>query len=520
MARFNLVSAALVISILGCGIGLATSADAKVTKLEFASQQSYGTFRPGEYVWWQGMIHGELAPSEKIPDLDKAARNAHGMVEYSTKFSLMFPKDPKAGNGTLLVDIPNRGRVYAQGLYDSPRDEPFESGTTEVGTGFLQDHGFAVAEVQWELGQGADLPTFTDGSGQKHFIEGVGFAIVRDATDFLKNATADTAGTANPLHGAIKRILASGKSQSGRYLKTFLYNGFNMVDGRRVFDGMHVMVSGAGMLPIMQSGTGPKSSATGAPEFSNPEFPGVHDGVLTIGDIIKHVQERDEKPPLMIMLSSTTDFYSLRASLGRTGGDGINEVPIPANVRMYDIAGASHAVLLKAKCNLPPAKLDWSPVSRATLLRLDDWVAKGIEPPANRLMPLEPAKDNPTVLRAPANLPKAVIEIPKRDADGNALGGVRLPDMQVPLGVNAQQNSPLSFTCMLAGAYVAFPRAQADADAAHDTHRPVLERYKTRNEYVNLIRGAARDLEHEGFLLPDDAAVIIQSAAANPLWRN
>jgi hypothetical protein len=48
----------------------------------------------------------------------------------------------------------------------------------------------------------------------------------------------------------------------------------------------------------------------------------------------------------------------------------------------------------------------------------------------------------------------------------------------------------------------------------------VLERYKTRNDYVNLVRIAARDLERDGFLLPDDAAVIIQSAAANPLWRD
>jgi hypothetical protein len=518
MARFGFASAAFAISILGCG--LATSASAKVTKLEINSQQSYGTFKPGEYVWWQGKISGELAPSEKIPDLDKAAKNARGMVEYSAKISLMFPKNPKSGNGTLLVDIPNRGRVYAQALYDSPRDEPFESGTTDVGNGFLQDHGFAVAEVQWELGQGADLPTFTDGSGQKRFIEGVGFAIVRDAADFLKNAAADSAGTANPLHGTVKHMLASGKSQSGRYLKTFLYNGFKMAEGRRLFDGMHVIVSGAGMLPIMQSGIGPQSSATGAPEFSNPEFPGVHGEILTIGDVLKHVRERGEKPPLIVMLSSTTDFYSLRASLGRTGGDGTTEVPIPANVRMYDVAGASHAILPKMKCELPYARLDWTPVLRATLLHLDDWVTKGTEPPANRLMPLEPARDNPMVLRAPSNLPKAVIEIPKRDADGNVIGGVRLPDMQVPLGANAQQNPPLSFSCMLGGAYVAFPRTQAEADASHDTHRPVLERYKTRNDYVNLIRGAARDLEHDGFLLPDDAAVIIQSAASNPLWRN
>jgi hypothetical protein len=116
-------------------------------------------------------------------------------------------------------------------------------------------------------------------------------------------------------------------------------------------------------------------------------------------------------------------------------------------------------------------------------------------------------------------LPKAVIEIPKRDQDGNAVGGVRLPDMEVPLGVNARQNPPLSFQCMLAGAYVAFPLTQADADAAHDAHRPILARYETRNDYVNRVRTAARALQRDGFLLPDDAAIIIQSAAANPLWR-
>src|ERR1700761_1633267 len=207
MTRRISLSAALAVSALACTVGLATPAAAKVTKLEISSKDDFGTFKPGDYVWWQGRISGELSPSEKIPDLEKAAKNARGMVEYSAKISLMFPKNPKSGNGTLLVDIPNRGRVYAQALYNSPRDEPFESGTNEVGTGFLQDHGFATAEVMWEMGQGADLPIFTDGSGKKHFIEGVGFAIVRDAPDFLKNASADSAGTANPLHGTVKHVL-------------------------------------------------------------------------------------------------------------------------------------------------------------------------------------------------------------------------------------------------------------------------------------------------------------------------
>jgi hypothetical protein len=500
-------------------VGISASADAKVVRLEIASMQSYGTFRPGEFLFWEGRVVGELQPAEKIPDIEKAPRNPNGLVEYSAKIALIFPKNPESGNGVLLVDIPNRGRPYAQALYNSPRDEPFEAGTFEVGTGFLQDRGFAIAEVQWELGQGAELPSFTDSVGQKRFVEGVGFAIVRDAADFLAHATSDTTGAANPLHGTVKRTLAAGKSQSGRYLKTFLLNGFNIAEGRSVFDGMHIFVSGAGMLPIMQSGTGPQSSASVIPTFANPEVRGVNEDVLTIGDVSKSLAARGEKSPFMILINTTTDYLSLRASLSRTGAEGTAEQPIPGNARVYDIAGASHVVVPRANCGLPPARLDWSPVSRATLLHLVDWVAKGAEPPNNRLMPIEEAGNDPTVLRAPAHLPKAVIEIPKRDADGNSVGGIRLPDMEAPLGVHAGQNPPLSLLCALAGAYVAFPRTQDDPRAERDPHRPVLDRYNTRNEYVDRIRAAARKLEQDGFLLSDDAVIIIQSAAENPLWR-
>ena len=63
---------------------------------------------------------------------------------------------------------------------------PFLSGTLEQGTGFLQDHGFAVAEVYWELGQGADLPSFADADGKTRFVEGVGFAIVARCRGLLR----------------------------------------------------------------------------------------------------------------------------------------------------------------------------------------------------------------------------------------------------------------------------------------------------------------------------------------------
>jgi alpha/beta hydrolase family protein len=493
---------------------------AKVTRLEITSKQPYGTFRAGDYVIWQGRVHGELAPTESIPDIDKPARNARGQVEYSARLILFMPSDPRKGDGTLLVDVPNRGNAYSRALYNSPRDEPYQSGNLEPGNGFLEDHGIASAEVYWELGKGADLPSFTDGEGKKRFVEGVGFAIMRDAADFLAHGSADDAGTPNPLRGAVKRVLGSGKSQTGRYLKTFLLNGFNRVEGRRVFDGMHIFVSSAGLLPILQSGTGPESSANTTPSFAKPDFRGVYEGPFTIGEIVAKVEARGETPPKMILFNTQTDYLSLRASLSRTGADGTTEQAIPAVARVYDIPGGAHATVLARKgCTLPTNRLDWTPVSRAMFLRLESWVARNQEPPASRLMPLEPAGDDPTVLHAPQYLPNAVVQRPQRDAGGNALGGVRLPDLAVPLGTHGMQNAPLDKGCNLIGAYSPFARTKAEREAANDPRPSLEERYRDRADYANRIRLAARELEQAGFLLPEDTSIIIQSAAATRAFK-
>src|SRR5215467_4268143 len=509
-----------VVMVLFCLLAAAQPASAEVTRIEFTSKQSYGTFRAGDYVLRQGRVHGDLSPQEAIPGIDKAARNDRGRVAYSTKIILIMPAANHSGNGALLVDVPNRGRAYAEALYNSPRDAPFVSGTLEQGTGFLQDHGFTVAEVYWELGQGADLPSFVDADGRTRYVEGAGFAILRDAADFLAHAAADTAGMPNPLKGAINRTLASGKSQDGRFLKTFLLNGFNMAGNRRAFDGMHVFVSAAGLLPILQTGTGPESSGNGIPTFANPEFPGVNDGPLTIGEIITKVEARGEVPPKMLLINSTTDYYSLRASLGRTGASGTTDLALPANVRMYDIAGGSHVIVPSAPaCALPPGRLDWAPVSRATLLLLDAWVSMNAEPPPSVLMPLEPASGEPPALRAPAKLSAAVIQVPKRDGDGNATGGIRLPDIAVPTGTNSGQNQPQTRACMLVGSFSPFATTKAQRESTDDARPSIEERYRNRDDYVNRVRVAAQDLVARGFLLSDDAGVIIQSAASSNLFE-
>ena len=119
------VAASLVIA-----MGVA-AAQAKVTKLEITSTQPYGSFRAGDYLRLDGR---ELAPNDGgIPDLEKPARNARGMVEYRARVILFVPATPGSGNGALLVDVPNRGNAYANALYNSPRDLPSQSGNLEPG---------------------------------------------------------------------------------------------------------------------------------------------------------------------------------------------------------------------------------------------------------------------------------------------------------------------------------------------------------------------------------------------------
>jgi hypothetical protein len=122
-------------------------------------------------------------------------------------------------------------------------------------------------------------------------------------------------------------------------------------------------------------------------------------------------------------------------------------------------------------------------------------------------MPLQPANADPTVLRAPKNLSEAVIQIPQRDPDGNPLGGVRLPDMEAPLGVHGAQNDPLSFSCSLIGAFVPFSPERLAA------------LYPTQSAYIDRIRVAARAAQAEGFLLPDDAAIIVNAIEAAPVFK-
>jgi hypothetical protein len=59
-----------------------------------------------------------LRANTGIVDLDKAARNGAGQVEFSSDLYLLRPKSPAAANGTILFEVSNRGGKSALGMFN------------------------------------------------------------------------------------------------------------------------------------------------------------------------------------------------------------------------------------------------------------------------------------------------------------------------------------------------------------------------------------------------------------------
>ena len=100
----------------------------------------------------EGVLHFSsdpaARPNEPIADLGLAPRNARGLVEYSADFYLLRPLD--GGRHRLLLDVPNRGRKIALGMFNSTPRSNDPTSREDFGNGFLMRHGYTVAWIGWQ----------------------------------------------------------------------------------------------------------------------------------------------------------------------------------------------------------------------------------------------------------------------------------------------------------------------------------------------------------------------------------
>ena len=382
-------------------------------------------------------------------------------------------------------------------------------------------------------------------------VSGVGLAAIRDVASAIKYGDTQIPARGRYLH-------VYGASQSGRFLRLFLHDGFNVDErGRKVFDGLMPHIAGAGRADFNMR----FSQAVGLDQFGALRFPFTDatqtDPITGRSDALLGKYPSDLQPKVIYTNSSVEYWGTGRAAaLVHTSIDGKTDLTLPANVRVYHFAGSQHG-----PAAFPPrAALGEGPNARgvgqqlpnptphtiglrALVLALDRWVRDGVEPPANNYPKLSDgtlttvnALKWPALagIPAPALIPeprRAAADggkgswpflVPQVDADGNELAGIRLPDQAVPIGTLTGWNfrstatgNPTAIVPLL-GSLIPF--AKTAADRAGDPRKSLEERYRGKSDYLGRVTEAALSLVKQGYVLREDLPFLLERAAAGWDW--
>jgi hypothetical protein len=375
-------------------------------------------------------------------------------------------------------------------------------------------------------------------------IAGLGFVAIRDTVAWLKHRPDALA--------PVSYVYAYGSSQSGRFLRGFMYEGFNTDErGRQVFDAVFAHIAGAARLDLNARWAKP----TGLGVYSATSFPfadaslrdpvsGVMEGELDNSRMAAHA-------PKVFYTNTPVEYWGTgrAAALIHTNPAGTSDVPLPENVRVYFIAGTQHS-----PARFPPLAnngqqvdnpVDYWWTMRALLLAMHKWVKDGVAPPASQYprltdrtlvpaasirFPAIPGVASPRHLTAGPRAANRFLPdgggagapiplfVPDVDDDGNERAGIRLPDVAVPLATYTGWNfrkpdigAPGELVS-LAGSSIPFAATRAARDAAKDPRRSIEERYQSREEYLAQVERAADALIKSGYLLIDDEPRILQRA--------
>lgn len=403
-------------------------------------------------------------------------------------------------------------------------------------------------------------------------VMGLGLAALRDMISFFHRDASDSSGTANPVAAAIKNTIASGVSQCGNFMKTFVHLGFNEDRaGQKVFDGVFAQIAARQTninmrfsIPGGGGGVRADHTAFGQAGTRGLSKDYVDDVAQRRGGILSRCEASGTCPKLFIGFSGT-EFYVLQGSPLLTDAWGTTDLVQPANARVYYYASTHHLLGL-ASLPGPSAGALYAtngnagviPVVRALYQNLEDWVVKGTTPPDSQVPKIADATlVRPQQVKFPAipgvsytglvnnyslldwgpgyrpqdesgiatQVPPAylgrdyAILVPQVDTDGNDLAGIRSLDVAVPLGTNTGWN----YTGVpgridqagLFGSY--FPFAKTAALRGADPRPSLQERYTDQAGYVAAVTAAANDLVAKRFMLRVDADAAIANAVANPV---
>ena len=410
-------------------------------------------------------------------------------------------------------------------------------------------------------------------------VMAVGLASTRDALSFFRFA-GELSGRVNPLfedgESIVKRVIMTGASQTGRYCRQFLYTGFHRDEQDRVVvEGLWPHITAA-RLPINMRFAAPGRAFLQHEEHSLPsyEFPIAYNVMKDafserVDGVLRHCGE-SKTCPKVVHTVSASEYWQERASLDTTDALGKIDLELPDNVRFYLISSTQHGPAAKATRH-PLAKHMTNPAPnaetmRALLVALDDWIQDGPAPPDSAyprlsdktlVMPERASTGFPEVpgVAYPrdmndldlldfgpdfvtkgiiTNHPPKVVPgktwrpmVPKVDADGNDIAGIRSVTLRVPLGTHTGWNIRTAEAgaegemYRLDGSFIPFARTKAERDAAGDPRLSLEERYGDHDGYLQAVADAeaTSELVASRLQLEEDAARIIREAGASAVLK-
>ena len=460
-----------------------------------------------------------------------------------------------------LIEVDRRAPTYqlTEDVPAYPAADPAGSDTALTVRDRLSDAPQTIARSQWRLS--GDVVSLEGGfePGKVYEIAyrvanppvaGLGLAAVRDIASWAKHA-ADAVTPA-------KYVYAHGQSQTGRFLREFLYLGFNADERERlVFDGVIAHIAGGARIDINRRGSTPTAgnAFVGTFPFSDraqrDPVTGATEGLLENDRARRH-------QPKLFLTNSSVEYWidtGRAAALVHTTPDGARDAALGDNVRAYLFAGAQHT----PGPFPPPAggrgqqranPLDYSLSLAGAARRPRPLGERGggaaAEPPpapgrsdartrAGSRVPGDSGCPVTAHGRArPARVQRAAavvggegavqpLLVSQVDADGNEIGGIRLPEVAVPLATYTGwnfRNAEIGGTSRLignTGSYIPFARTQAEREARRDPRPSIEERYPSRGDYLRQGARCTDALVRDRYMLAED--VDTQSSAGDAHWE-
>ena len=389
-----------------------------------------------------------------------------GEAPFKTRILVKRPKDAARFNGTVVVEWANvtlgHELIIADfsGIYDG-------FAHVSVSTQFVGLHGFdtnPMGLLAWDAQRYGSLSHPGDSYSYDIFTQaGRAVGPERDRTGV------------DPMNGLnVRNLIATGASQSGGRIVSYINA---IAPKERAFDAL---------VPLIIGGWAPGFDDTVLDP--NKIFAMPPEELAKLMRFTTKIRE-DIRVPVMLVNSESETMGCFPCRQPDTG-----------KFRFWEVAGSSHGPqgmsdLMEQKTRRDgvftnpfegarPSIVMWSPAADAAIVHVKRWIEGGAQPPSQ---PQIAVSGNPPAI--------------ERDEHGIAMGGVRLPEVEVPISSNSGYNGAAGLEA-LTGSTEPFSREKIKA------------LYPNHQDYVAKVTAAAKSAREAGVILPRAERDYVERAKA------